>query len=467
MEYLIVLAAILVAVYGAVVARRGGLLATMLLVMLAGICFSVPFFKVPIGSLPVTIDRLLLVVLVGQYLVWRWLRLADPKPWGPAEWTLAALSAVLAFSTLRGDWRADAYQPVAWLIVSYAMPIAIYLVARQAQWDEGREHVLLGAIAIFGLYLAAITVAEYLQLWGALFPRYIAATAAEAGTEFVGRGRGPLLNPIGNGVMLCTCFAASLMHWPRLPRWGKLLLLAGSLLFVAAIYATLTRSVWMSGILTLAIVVGLSLPARLRLPVLGGGLVLTVALAGVFWESILTYKRDRDLEAGKAAESAALRPVLAMIAWNMFLDRPILGCGYGQYQRVHLEYTADRSSGLPLEAGRGYVAHNVFLGQLTENGMVGLGLFLALGLVWGLDAWRLWSDARLPLWARQQGLLLLTVLGVYFLNGMFHDLAIVPMANMLLFFVAGVTAGLRPLTEPWAWPLIVRRAQVTSPLPQA
>ena len=49
-----------------------------------------------------------------------------------------------------------------------------------------------------------------------------------------------------------------------------------------------------------------------------------------------------------------------------------------------------------------------------------------------------------PLCARQQGLLMLVVLGSYFLNGMFHDVSAVPMANMFLFFLAGVTAGLLP-----------------------
>ena len=39
---------------------------------------------------------------------------------------------------------------------------------------------------------------------------------------------------------------------------------------------------------------------------------------------------------------------------------------------------------------------------------------------------------------------MLAVLGTYFLNGMFHDVSAVPMANMTLFFLAGVTAGLRP-----------------------
>ena len=44
------------------------------------------------------------------------------------------------------------------------------------------------------------------------------------------------------------------------------------------------------------------------------------------------------------------------------------------------------------------------------------------------------------------GLLLLIALGAYLLNGMFHDVSVLPMANMTLFFLAGATAALRPLT---------------------
>jgi O-antigen ligase len=86
------------------------------------------------------------------------------------------------------------------------------------------------------------------------------------------------------------------------------------------------------------------------------------------------------------------------------------------------------------------------LSLLTETGLVGLGLFLAMVGFWTRDAWRLWFDANLPLWARQQGLLMLIALGAYFINGMFHDVSVQPMMNMTLFFLAGVTAGLRPLT---------------------
>ena len=50
---------------------------------------------------------------------------------------------------------------------------------------------------------------------------------------------------------------------------------------------------------------------------------------------------------------------------------------------------------------------------------------------------------------------MLVALEAYFVNGMFHDASAVPMANMPLFFLAGVTAALRPMLQavPAASPL--------------
>ena len=99
----------------------------------------------------------------------------------------------------------------------------------------------------------------------------------------------------------------------------------------------------------------------------------------------MTFKRDKDLDAELTAESAKLRPILATVAWHMFLDRPLLGCGFAQYREVMPEYLADRSTDLPLEKVRPFVQHNVFLALLTETGLIGVGLFVAVLLWW---TWR-------------------------------------------------------------------------------
>jgi O-antigen ligase len=160
------------------------------------------------------------------------------------------------------------------------------------------------------------------------------------------------------------------------------------------------------------------------------------------WDSLMTFKRDKELDAELTAESAKLRPVLATVAWHMFQDRPLLGFGFGQYKEVMPDYLADRTTDLPLEKARPFVQHNVFLAILTDTGLVGLTLWLAVLTGWTWYGWQIWRASDLPTWTNQLGLLFLAAVGIYVPNGLFHDVSIVAMVNMLLFFLAGAAVGL-------------------------
>jgi len=447
MEAIIVVAITAGLIWGIIYFARGGLLAGGLAVLLAGVCFSVPFFKIELGPVPLTADRILLIILATQYAVYRRFEEANTKPVGKPEILLLVFLAYMIFSTFRANWQLNNYQPVSWLIISYIMPAAIYWIVRQANLTNRAVTAMFAGFAFFGVYLAVTSLAEYFQVTWLVFPRYIVNTAADTNTEFVGRGRGPLLHPIGNGVLLAICLGALLMWWPRLRGGKQVILIGGIVLLLAAIGCSMTRSVWMGGALTLALAVGLALPWSWRIPILGSGLIVAVVFTVAQWENLVSFKRDKALGAEKTAESVELRPKMARLAWLMFCDRPLLGCGYAQYGVEHRSYVSDRSGDMSLEQVRGYIPHNVVLSLLTETGAIGLGLFLALVVFWGGTAWNLWSDSDLPLYARQQGLLMLIALGAYFLNGMFHEVSVIPMMNMTLFFLAGVTEGLRGLTQ--------------------
>ena len=152
----------------------------------------------------------------------------------------------------------------------------------------------------------------------------------------------------------------------------------------------------------------------------------------------MELKRDAGLSGNEAVKSARLRPILAVVAWRMFLEQPVFGCGFGHYQEKFPHVLQDRSSDFPLDTARPYVQHNVLLGLLTETGLAGAGIFSALFCCWLADAWRLWRSPG-PLWRRQFGLLFLATSASYVSNAMFQDLAIIPMVNMMLFTLAGLT----------------------------
>ena len=105
------------------------------------------------------------------------------------------------------------------------------------------------------------------------------------------------------------------------------------------------------------------------------------------------------------------------------------------------------ADGQRLDKARPYIQHNVFLAYLTELGLPGLGLYLVVLGLWGQSAWRLWRSPDAPPWIRRFGLLILALLANYAVNGMFHDMTLIPMVNMVLYFFGGAAVA---LSQEWA-----------------
>ncbi|HVA48072.1 MAG TPA: O-antigen ligase family protein [Pirellulales bacterium] len=439
METFVAVATLIGLIWGAALLLRGGPLYGALLVLLTGTCFGHPFLHVDTGFIPLTADRLLFLLVLALCATYRKLGFVAPKPLGKAEIVLAAFLCLLVVSTLLHDWRFQHNLPASKLLFYYLMPAGMYWLARQVPLSEAATRWVFGFLALLGMYLAGTAIAECLRWKQLVFPQYIASTEIH---EFLGRGRGPLLNPAGNGYFLAIGLCAMWMGWPRLGWPGRLVMVALTALFVGGFYATLTRCVWMGALAMSLIVAWLVLPRSWRLPVVAGTLLAAMAIAASQWERLIEFKRDEGQSAREAAESARLRPVLGVVAWRMFLERPVFGCGFGHYRERFVDVLDDRSSDLPLDTSRRYVQHNVFLGLLTETGLTGTVLFMMLLGYWLREAWLLWRSSA-PLWARQHGLLFLASMASYFANAMFQDLAIIPMVNMMLFFLAGLMPDAR------------------------
>jgi O-antigen ligase len=149
-------------------------------------------------------------------------------------------------------------------------------------------------------------------------------------------------------------------------------------------------------------------------------------------------KRDKNLTAADAEKSVKLRPLLAVVAWEMFKDRPLAGHGYGRYTQKKDRFHTNRSYNLPLEQARDYVQHNVFLSILVDTGLIGLALMVSWLITIVCIGWMIARNVHAGHETRSVGLLLLGTMTAYVCNGMFHDLMIIPMAHMFLFFIAGI-----------------------------
>jgi O-antigen ligase len=204
------------------------------------------------------------------------------------------------------------------------------------------------------------------------------------------------------------------------------------------LYSTLTRCVWVSGCAGALLTLVVATPRKTSIGILTAALIVSVLIAATQWENLVAFKRDRELSVQATAESVELRPILATVAWKMFLDRPLFGCGFGHYSDECPAYLADRTTDLSLEKAKDYIQHNVFLSLLTEIGLVGMGLYTLLLWLWTRMAWRLWRQTATPLAMRQVGLLCLVMLVNYLGIGMFQDMTILPMIPTVVFFVAGL-----------------------------
>ena len=286
------------------------------------------------------------------------------------------------------------------------------------------------------MYLALTAIAETRGLDALVFPRYIMDPDYE---EFLGRGRGPFLNPVSNGVFMVIGLTSLWMWWSGATLRRRAVILCVAAMFCVGIYSTFTRSVWMGLIFAALIAVWIPAPRQSK-----GGMVVAAALAlvilfPVIGDKLLSFKRDKNVTVSEMQNSARLRPLFLAVALRMTADRPLFGFGFGQYAREKYPYLQDPTSRQPLSATKTYMQHNIFLAYVTETGVLGLGSLLLMLSMFARIGFRTWCNPRLSHWRRQYGLLLVVFLSNHAANGMFHDVSIIPMENMLMFFIAAIT----------------------------
>ncbi len=427
----------------AVFVLRGSLVAGGMLFVVVAACFGFHFMQFDVGPIPLTLDRLFVLLLGGMYVVQRRMGKTQPKPLDRLDLLIFAFLALVTASTFTHDWHASFNKDVVplWrLIAGYLVPFAVYWVVRQARLTRSNVLWVHGALALFGLYLAVTGILEITQQWSLVFPRHIADP--KLGLHF-GRARGPMLHAATFGLCLTIGMLALLVCLPRGGRVAKALMLSTLPLFLASIYFSYTRTVWLGAMMSLFILLWMTLSGPRRVLILASVAAACLLVGLTHWEQLVALKRDSS--ASETKSSTVMRASFTYVSWQMFLDHPLWGCGFGHFPVAKRDYLADRSTSLPLEAIWHEAHHNVFLSLLTETGIFGMLLFMAILWTWGRGAWRLWYDRSLPDWMRWHGLLMACSLGAYGLSLLFFELTYSPVDNAIVFYLAGITAGLRSL----------------------
>ena len=404
------------------------------LVILTGAVFSSEFFSIG-GPIPITIDRLLLGGMFALFCLMVLARQETIFVFNRVDISVLILTVIISVSTITHDFTFLGNMPASRLLFFNLMPLALYFVMRNSRFNDANLKLVALGLTGLGVYLAITAIFETRGLGGLVFPRYIMDPDS---TEFLGRGRGPFLNPVSNGVFQVVGLTSLWMWWPNAPNRRRAIILCLAVLLCAGIYSTFTRSVWLG--LVVAAGLAVFLPANRRSK---GGMVVAAALVGimlfpVIGEKLLSFKRDKNVTVSEMENSARLRPLFVTVAARMVADRPLLGCGFGQYAREKYPYLQDPTSQQPLAMTKTYMQHNIFLAYVSETGIIGLAALLLMLAMFTRVAIQTWTDPTIPFWRQQFGMLLLVFLSSHVVNGMFHDVSIIPMENMLMFFLAAI-----------------------------
>jgi O-antigen ligase len=408
--------------------------------LVIGTVFGPAFFAIN-GPIQISLDRIVWAAILGM-LAFRLLRgMTSMDRFHRLDGVVVALVGWAFLSCLMfGMMEGDQPRVARWLFY-LAIPAAMYFYARISVHSDPQRFAktidgLVTLLVVLGTYLSITSVCEMLDLRAFVFPRFINDPKI---WEFYGRGRGPLLNPAGNGIVMILGLAACVIRFFSSRRHGKAIYAALALVALAGCQATLTRSVWVGAVLTISLLGIFYVPVKVRVVALAMAIVFAGAMSLGLKEQLLSIKRDKALSAAEAAKSVELRPLLATVAWEMFKDRPLAGHGYGGYRKAAEPYHAIRSYGIPLENVRPYVQHNVFLSLLVDLGLIGLSLHLLLVMSMAFIAWQLARNHDDGTPHRQIGMLMIGMLAGYFTNGMFHDVSVIEMVHCYLFVLAGLT----------------------------
>lgn len=425
--------------------RHGSLVGGSLAFIIAGYVFTRDFWQVDAGPLPLTLDRIAIAALVVLAGIRWWRGSITLRPLVGADYLGLLLVVYLTLRCLMTDAPgsiASSVPPFWRLIASFWMSAALFTVARNAELDEKHWKWLLSGLALLGVYLAITGIAEVKQQWWAVFPRFIANP--ELGTHY-GRARGPMLMSASLGVYLVVCFWAAWFLVPQVGRYARLALAVAMVLMCVALYYTYTRSCWLGLVGGMAVVPLLQFPKSWR-PAVVAGLILGLGCGGLLLGGKLMDIGRKDSD-GDAEHSVYQRASFAYVSLRMVSDTPLFGCGFGRFYDKKMPYLSDRSQKIELESIRPLDHHNTFLSILTETGIVGLILFVAVLVAWSRTAWHLWRSPRLPPWVRSHGLFTLAVLITYMLNAMFHDLTLSPSEQWIVCLITGFAVGLESMSR--------------------
>jgi O-antigen ligase len=318
---------------------------------LAVLLFTYPFdLTTYVGPVKVTTSYALFAILVAVWAVRE--ILPNPPVWQHTalDWPVI-IFALATYASVLGLTGNYSDQLVALLKATGGF--VLFFIATQSLRSKGDIWLVVGAVLATGL----------LQCVETILPVVNGTVAVSDATRATGTVNEP--NDFAGYLVLVGPLAVAVGLILR-NRWTVIAGGIGTLLFGAALVATLSRSGWL-GIVMAVITLAVLLPQRRRQIAFIGAGALAVLLVGGLAGPIA----DR---LGNQAGSSPVDTFMARVpiwaaAIAMTASHPIFGVGVDNFQNFIDDYNPDLGVN---------IAHNLFLNMSAERGLLGLGAFVAV-----------------------------------------------------------------------------------------
>ena len=324
-------------------------------------------------GIPIPLDRVAMACGIATVLIRSVREGGDGPRMRPIHWLMLLLLLYAVASAAWSHTLTEHGPAFALLDRLGLVPFLLFLVAPVAFRTPEQRRILAIGLVILGGYLGLTALFEVTNASGLVVPSYILNPTL--GIHF-GRSRGPFLEAGANGLAMFDCLVAAaitLPYWKGRPKL-RAAVIAVMVLCGAGIIFTLTRQVWVGA--AAGAVAAMVCDRRLRryLPVTLAGAAIIAVLALAFVPGLQASFNSRTSDQGSVwqrlnSDAAALRMVEA---------RPALGFGWGDFGKDSTPYYRLAAT-YPISSIE--FAHNMPLSNGAELGLVGVGLWLVIGLL--------------------------------------------------------------------------------------
>jgi O-antigen ligase len=255
------------------------------------------------------------------------------------------------------------------------MPFLLFLVAPLAFATPRQRELLLLTFVALGAYLSLVTIFETAKLDALVWPKYILDPTYGI---HQGRGRGPFVDAVANGLALYTCAVAcaiAVTAW-RSPLSRASAVLVGLLCVVGA-FLSLERSVWIGVVLGTVVAMLAARGLRRYLVPVALGVALAVSASLVLIPGLARRAQERATNSSTVWD----RKNLARAATNMIEAKPLFGFGWSRFTADSPDYF-QQAFDYPLTATDAGL-HNTPLTYAVDLGLVGATLWF-VGVIFGI-----------------------------------------------------------------------------------